>query len=277
MLKLSFMSCIAPKWDFDRLLEVASELDYQGIEFRVGASQNHGIEVGAPTGFIKNCKGKLARSNLAAACLATSIIYSPTASTQSRQETIEQITVLSQLGAELGAPLIRVSAKSFNDEVELENLVLDLRFAGEKAAAYGVTIVLETTAGLNSALKVYSVLEKMDLPDVGALWDVYHTTRSGESLSESYHLLKPFLRHLHLNHLLPPKRLLTFSQPGPQVDYQTLFSLLQAGGFTGFISGEWLGVPEPLGFELLKNYRQLLQNKLDCISLNLTRVEFPSV
>jgi sugar phosphate isomerase/epimerase len=262
MLKLSFMSCIAPDWNFDRLVEVAEKLNYQGIELRVGTRQNHGLELDTQTSLVRDYKEKLTRSNLAAACLATSVLYSPGTPAQDRLEISGQIVALSQLAAELGAPLIRVSAKSFNNEIELESLAQDLRFAGEKAADYGLTIVLETTAGLTSAKKVHSVLEKVNLSNVGALWDVYHTTRSGESLSESYHLLKPYLRHLHLNQLLPQKRLLTLAQPAPPVDYPALFSLLQAGNYTNFISGEWLGVAESQAFELLKNYRQLLQNWL---------------
>ncbi len=262
MLRFSFMSCIAPGWDFGRLVEAASKLNYQGIELRVGARQNHGIEEGVPTALIENYKEKLAHLNLAASCLATSIIFSPTTSDQSRLETIARSSALSRLAAEIGAPIIRISAISFNDEAELESLTRDLRLAGEQAAAYGVTVVLETTAGLNSASKVSAVLEKVNIPAVGALWDVYHTTRSGESLSESYNLLKPYLRHLHLNQLLPQKRVLTIGQPAPRVDYPALFKLLQDGGYTGFISGEWLGIPEPMAFDLLKNYRQLLQQWL---------------
>ncbi|HEX2910856.1 MAG TPA: sugar phosphate isomerase/epimerase family protein [Chloroflexia bacterium] len=262
MLKFSFMSCVAPGWNFDRLVEVAAELNYQGIEFRVGARQNHGVELGLSSELIKNYKDKLAHANLEAACLATSILYSPQATAQHRFEINEQITVHIQLAAELGAPLIRVSAKSFNNETELESLVEDLRVAGEKAAAYGVTVALETTAGLNSARKVRAVLEKVNLASVGALWDVYHTSRSGEDLSESYDLLKPFLRHLHLNQLMPQKRIITLSQPSPPVDFPAFFSLLQAANYSGFVSGEWLGVPESQAFELLKNYRLLLQNWL---------------
>jgi hypothetical protein len=56
--------------------------------------------------------------------------------------------------------------------------------------------------------------------------------------------------------------LITLSHPAPPVDYRALFSLLQAGNYNGYISGEWLGVPESQAFELLKNYRQLLQNYL---------------
>lgn len=262
MLKFSFMTCIAPGWNFDRFVEVAVELNYQGIELRVGANQNHGIEIGTPTGLVKTYKEKLTRSNLSVACLATSALYSPLNGAQDRLALIEQIEALCELGAELGAPLLRVSARSFSNETDLDRLAQDLRLGGEKAAAYGVTLVLETTAGLNSAKKVHSVLEQVKHPNVEALWDVYHTTRSGESLSESYNLLKPYLRHLHLNQLLPPKRLITLSHPAPAVDYPALFALLQAGNYNGFISGEWLGVPDSQAFELLKDYRQLLQNWL---------------
>src|SRR4051794_6145389 len=126
MLKFSFMSCVAPGWNFDRLVEVAVELNYQGIELRVGARQNHGIEAGTSSSVLKNYRDKLARSNLAASCLATSVLYSPLTAAQNRLEIDEQIAALSQLGAELGAPLLRVSAKSFNDEAELATLAQDL-------------------------------------------------------------------------------------------------------------------------------------------------------
>jgi sugar phosphate isomerase/epimerase len=263
MNNFSFMSCIAPNWDFDRLAAAASELSYQGLEFRVGANQKHGIEIDAPASLIKERQGHLTGLNLQVACLASSIFFSPNLTAQPQPDILNQVIAHSRLAAEFGAPLIRVSARAFSDETELASLVEALRLAGEAAAPYGVTLALETTGGLTSARKVQTVLEKVGLLNVGALWDVYHTTRSGETLAESYGLLKPYLRHLHLNQLTTPRRVLTLSQPAPPVDYPALFKLLQAGNFNGFVSGEWLGVPEPLAFELLKNYRQLLGGWLE--------------
>jgi sugar phosphate isomerase/epimerase len=260
MFKLSFMSCIAPHWDFTRLAEVANELNYQGIEFRVGAGQKHGLEIDAPTALLKTHKEQLASLNLKVAGLASSIFFSPNFTAQQQLDINNQVIAHCQLATKIGAPVIRVSAKSFSDESELENLAQALRLAAEAATDYGITLALETTGGLTSARKVQAVLEKVALTNVGALWDVYHTTRSGESLTESYGLLQPYLRHLHLNQLTPQKRVLSLSQPAPPVDYPALFKLLGAGNFNGFVSGEWLGVAESLAFELLKNNRQLLQN-----------------
>jgi sugar phosphate isomerase/epimerase len=263
MIKPGFMSCIAPAWSFDRLTGVATMLGYAGIEFRVGAHQQHGIEPDTATGVIKAKRQHLAQQGLEASALATSIMLAAQSSPEYRADLAAEVERHARLAAEIGAPLIRVSARAVTEEGSPATLAEHLGLATEQAAKYGVVVALETTAGLTSAKATTAVVQQANHPNAGILWDVYHTSRVGESLEESFRLVQPYLKHLHLNQLSAQARRLALSRPAPVLDYPRLFRLLETGGYSGFVSGEWLGIAESEAFELLKTNRQLLNSWLE--------------
>jgi sugar phosphate isomerase/epimerase len=263
MIKTGFMSCIAPNWNFEQLTEVAAELGYDGIEFRVGARQQHGIELDIPPESIWAKRRQLEQKNLLASALATSIMLQSQTDPEYRVRLWAEVEQHARLAAALGAPLIRVSARAITEPDGLEILAEHLALAGEQARNYGVAVALETTAGLTSTRATVEVVQRANHSNVGILWDVYHTSRIGESLEESFRLVQPYLKHMHLNQLTAEARRLTLSRPAPTLDYPALFRLLQNGGYTGFVSGEWLGVAENQAYELLKTNRQLLKGWLE--------------
>lgn len=262
MIKIGFMSCIAPTWNFEQLTEVARELGYAGIEFRVGARQQHGIEPNASLDIIRAKHQQLEQKGLVASALATSIMLSSQTSSEYRAELRTEVEQHAQLAAELGAPLLRISARAVTEAGGPEILAEHLALAGEQANNYGITVVLETTAGLTSAKATAAIVQQVRHSAVGILWDVYHTSRAGESLEESFKQVQPYLKHIHLNQLTTQARRLALSHPAPALDYPALFRLLQNGGYSGFVSGEWLGIAENQAYELLKTNLQLLKGWL---------------
>lgn len=263
MIKAGFMSCIAPGWSFERLTEVASELSYAGIEFRVGARQQHQIELDTPLEMIRAKRQQLAQKGLEVNALATSIMLASQTSPEYRAELRTEVEQHTQLAAELGAPFIRISGRAVTEAGSPEILAEHLALAGEQAKNYGITALLETTAGLTSAKSAVAIVQQANHPTVGILWDVYHTSRARESLEESFKLAQPYLKHLHLNQLTAQARRLALSHPAPVLDYAALFRLLQGNGYNGFVSGEWLGIAENEAYELLKTNRQLLKSWLE--------------
>jgi sugar phosphate isomerase/epimerase len=82
-----------------------------------------------------------------------------------------------ELAAGWGSPLIRV----FGGPGDRDSAVLALRLAAREAERIGVGIALETHDEFSSATSVAAVLDAADSPAVGAVWDMVHTNRMGET------------------------------------------------------------------------------------------------
>src|SRR5260370_29411238 len=85
-----------------------------------------------------------------------------------------------ELAAGWRSPLIRV----FGGSGERDNAVRALRLAVRKAEQTGVRIGLETHDEFSSAAAVAAVLDTVDSPTVGAVWDIVHTNRVGEAAAD---------------------------------------------------------------------------------------------
>jgi len=82
-----------------------------------------------------------------------------------------------ELAAGWGSPLVRV----FGGPGVRDNAVSALRLAAREAERHGVRLGVETHDEFSSATSVAAVLDAVDSPAVGAVWDIVHTNRMGET------------------------------------------------------------------------------------------------
>jgi sugar phosphate isomerase/epimerase len=154
------------------------------------------------------------------------------------------------LAAALHAPFVTVG--SFRGRVvvdkerSLAGLTQILRRAGERAAKAGVRIALEPLNRfegdlINNVAEGLAFLNELNHPAVGLLMDTFHVNIEENSWTEPFRqaMQAGKLFHVHLgdNNRLPPGHGL--------IDFAAILASLHETGYTGWLSAELLGKPDP--------------------------------
>jgi fatty-acyl-CoA synthase len=111
-----------------------------------------------------------------------------------------------------------------------------------KAKAYGVKLLIETHGVWSDSEKLARLLEAIDSPFVGALWDVHHPYRfKGESPQVTCDNLRPWICHTHLKDSQKTADGYRYTLPGfGDVPLEAAAHTLQGIGYDGFYSLEWV-------------------------------------
>jgi fatty-acyl-CoA synthase len=166
-----FSTLACPAWTLEQALGKGREYGYLAVELRLidGAM----IEDSMPAAERKRVRALLSDSGLDLVAVDSSIRL-----TEGAPEVVaERIARFLKLAAGWGAPLIRV----FGGPGKRDNAITALRLASREAESAGVSIGLETHDEFSSASSVAAVLDAVDSPAVGAVWDIVHTNRVGET------------------------------------------------------------------------------------------------
>lgn len=242
-MKYAFMSFSTPKLTFDEILAAARRFGYDGIEPRLDAKHEHGVEVAATPAQRATFRRKSGEAGVSIACLATSITYAdPSKTDEMRRQTIERI----DLAADLGAPVIRVFGGKIPDGIAREKavdlLAASLTSIAPHAAARGVCVCMETHDDWCDPRHVAEVLRRVNSPAVAANWDIMHPVRTGfATIDQSFDILKPWIRHLHVHDGSAGPELKLVPIGTGIIDHRRAIALLRTIGYTGAISGEWIG------------------------------------
>ncbi|MFJ4833002.1 sugar phosphate isomerase/epimerase family protein [Streptomyces sp. NPDC088747] len=155
-------------------------------------------------------------------------------------ECLLALAELTALAAEVGAVGIRVFPGADRPGPEADaRAVRRLRAAAPQAADAGTSLLLETHDSHPGGADAARVLSAVDHPAVGAVWDVLHTWRAGESPAESAVLLAPWLRHVQV------KDAVSRQDPRPclpgtgAVPLDAVPAALTAVGYRAHLSLEW--------------------------------------
>jgi len=167
----AFSTLACPDWTLERALAKGREYGYLAVELRLidGAM----IEDSMPAAERKRVGALLSDSGLDVVAVDSSIRL-----TDDEPAVVgERIARFLELAAGWGSPLVRV----FGGAGKRDNAVPALRLASREAERVGVRVGVETHDEFSSAASVAALLDAVDSPAVGAVWDVVHTNRTGES------------------------------------------------------------------------------------------------
>jgi len=120
-------------------------------------------------------------------------------------------------------------------------VVESLRHVAPVAERLGVTILLETHDAFCRAEEIVPVLCRVNSPAVQAVWDIHHPFRMGESVAQTWALLKPYARHVHIKdaRLRPDGSWQLVPLGEGEVPAREIMHVLVAEGYHGFLSVEW--------------------------------------
>jgi sugar phosphate isomerase/epimerase len=167
-------------------------------------------------------------------CLDTSCVF-VRGSNAERERTVSDAIAMAKRASTIGAGAIRVFAGPVPDGM-LPDEILEptrqaLAAAASGASRLGVTLLIETHDAWSRGADVI----RLCADGVGVLWDVAHTVRAGETVTETLgHIGVPGL--VHVKDAIGPE--LVHLGDG-EVPLESMLDALRAAGYGGWLSLEW--------------------------------------
>lgn len=251
-MKFTLNTLGAPNWNLEETAERAREYGYSGVDLRL--LDGEVITLDSVRANRQRIKALFPPQELPVAVLATSLRLA-TNDPAKRQEVLAEGHDWIDLAAELGVPVIRFFAARKPVELDLDASIQAvgemLRSLAEHAERTNVNIGVETHDEFASAVVTGKAVRIAGSPAVGAIWDMWHTTRAGESPEQALNALDGCVINVHLKDARRTStgwELLLLGEG--EIPVKQGLRLLKHSGYDDFISVEWEKkwhpeIPEP--------------------------------
>jgi sugar phosphate isomerase/epimerase len=246
-MKLTFSTLGCPDWSWERIVEEASRLGYQGLEIRgiEGELYLPAIEYFTP-GRLERTLARLAQKNLEIMCLDTSVkFHIPDKWESFLREGLETI----DLAHRMGVPFVRVQGDAFPDPARRDEtmaaIVEGFRRLCAHANPLGVVNLIEVHGDFNRVEPLVEALEKTGSSSLAIMWDIEHTHKVyGERWRDFYEPLKEYVKHVHIkdirmNDLAPNGKPRHCLMGEGDVPIRDIVATLAEDGYEGYLSLEW--------------------------------------
>jgi len=257
-MKYAFMTFSCPELNMSQVLATAKKYGYDGIEPRIDAKHNHGVEVTASSDKRSEIKQQAIDSGIAMACVATSCVY---ANSDTAKQNVDYTFKCIDLAADIGSLRIRVFGgqlgKGLSRESAIDLVARSLRSVADYASQRGVTVCMETHDDWCNPAHVAEVMKIVNHPAIAVNWDIMHPVRANlATMDQAFETLKPWIRHLHIHDAEPgTANLLPIGKGG--YDHKRAIELLLTIPYDGYISGEWIGWSDPYDVHLPRELQTL--------------------
>ncbi len=235
-MKLAFSTLGCPGAPLAEVVSLATRLGYDGIELRAAADEPVDAE-------LSKAQRRGARQLIGDAGLETVCVASYVRLTQALDEPsydpVADAESAIELAADLGAPLLRVfggGERPDDDRIEVAGRAL--RDITTRAQGSGITVAIETHDAFCLGRDVARVLS-VNGDGAGALWDVAHPFRKGESPTETASFIGPQVSHVHVKDLRVPDDLTPVPLGTGVVPLDAILEELAGLRYGGWISVEW--------------------------------------
>jgi sugar phosphate isomerase/epimerase len=250
-MQLAYSTLACPDWKWEKAVEQARALGYQGIEWRM--IDGSLISADLPVETCHTIRAGVKAAGLKTCALDASVQLA-VAPGDAREKVVTETTGMLRVAHELGAPMLRVFIGQYPPETPDDTavtLVTDcLARVLPTAKKLGVIVALEVHSfdgrgkninGTSDSSLCRRVVEACTSPSLGILWDVGNPYNEGEKLAETWENVKGHVSYLHVK---DEKKL-----PGGdwkyvlcgegEVELREMFALLKKDGFKGWASFEW--------------------------------------
>jgi fatty-acyl-CoA synthase len=194
--RLAFSTLACPGWSLERVVEAAGQYGYHGVEARLIDGETIAPDIDPAER--RRVRTLLHGAGLPVAAVDSSIRLAGADPDQA----VADLRAFLDLAAEWESPLVRVFGGELPagqaPDAALDAMARPLAIVAPDAERRGIAIGVETHDSFSSARAVASLLSRVDSPAVGALWDVLHTCRMGETPDEVAGLLGERLLHVHV-------------------------------------------------------------------------------
>ncbi len=242
-MKISFSTLACPDFSWTDIYSMAKDLGFHGIEVRGIGDETNALKT-KPFSAEKVDKTaeKLRSLKLEIPCLSTGCCLK---FADKREENLAEISAHADLAAKLNTPYIRILADltpAPEGEVDDSFIAEVLKEAAAVAEAKNVTLLVETNGVYSDTKRLKNLLDTVNSPAVGALWDMHHPYRyMGETGEETVANLGNYIKFIHVKDSEIVDGKLTYKLMGEgDMPLHAMLSALQKIGYDGYISLEWV-------------------------------------
>jgi sugar phosphate isomerase/epimerase len=227
---------IAKDWDLDTILRRLEALKYPGVELRTG--HKHGVEVGLDAAARREVRKKFEDSPVELAGLGSAFEYQATDPAVVRKN-VDGTKEYVRLAHDVGAPGVKVRPNGIprgaDLDASLRQIGRALHEVGEDAAGFGIEIRVEVHGAVTQELpNLAKIISYADHPNVFVCWNSNPTDVKDGSVRETFRLVGPKIREVHLRDLTDEK-----------YPWRELFALLGSSDYHGYTLAEIPESPDP--------------------------------
>lgn len=242
-MRLAFSTLSCPDWTWERIVNEAVRLGYDGIEIRgvEGEMYTPNIRPFLPEN-IDQTKLQLSELGLEICCLGTSVMFhDPAKLDGAMREGRDSI----DLAQRLGVPFIRVFGEKIPDPANREATIDAVSRGFGELVAYaegrGVTVLMETHGDFSWSDPLLEVLEGSEGSAKGVIWDINHPYKlAGEQMELTYRKLSAYIKHVHVKDTRGRGHGATHCLVGQgDLPVKEAVDLLKQGGYNGWLSFEF--------------------------------------
>jgi sugar phosphate isomerase/epimerase len=234
------------EFDVDTIIRVLQEVGFEAVELRTG--HKHGVEPSIGANERQSVRKRFEQSKIRLVSYGTTCRFqSPDPAERNRQLGIAKQFV--DLASDTGAMGIKIQPMGFPDGVPIpttiQNFGASLHELGDYGSSKGVEIWVEVHGrGTSDPPNAAAIIEAAGHKNVGVCWNSNDTDVVNGSVKESFQLLKPWIRSVHINELANEK-----------YPWRELFTLLREAGYDRYTFAEVAESKEPERF--LRWYKAL--------------------
>jgi len=225
-------------WDLEKIITTLEASGFSGVELRT--EHAHKIEPSISAEEREKVKQRFARSKVRLVSYGTIAEFqSPDAAV--RRKHVETAKTFIDLAHDTGAWGIKVRPNGLPKELPVDttigNIGAALRELGDYGMGKGVEIYMEVHGRETQAPPIAArIMKAANHSNVGACWNSNPTDIVNGSVKPSFDLLRPYIKHVHINELAGP------------YPYRELFKLLRESKYDRYTLCEAQESKEPERF-----------------------------
>ncbi len=225
-------------WDIEKIITTLEATGFSGVELRT--EHAHKVEPSIGTEEREKVKLRFARSKVRLVSFGTTCeFHSPDAAVRRKQ--VETAKTFIDLAHDTGAWGIKVRPNGLPKEVSVDttigNIGACLKELGDYGNGKGVEIYMEVHGRETQVPPIAArIMKAANHSNVGACWNSNPTDVINGSVRQSFDLLRPFIKHVHINELAGP------------YPYRELFKLLRESKYDRYTLCEAQESKEPERF-----------------------------
>ena len=238
---ITFSTLACPSWTIETIIVKASEMGFDGIEWRGGAQGHVQPEMPAVQ------KTTLRQMSLDAGLMAIAVTaYTSFVSEEEQRANLDELRRYADLAAELGASYVRAFLGELPDgtipDSKMYRMMSEsLSAASAYALKAGVKIAVEPHDNFARSSVIAPVFnDSQTHPALRVIWDIGNAFATGENPAEGFDLLKDRLAYVQVKDgkgREPNWQLCPLGEG--DIPLAQAFELLLANGYPGAFSVEW--------------------------------------
>ena len=245
-MKIAFSTSSCPAYTADQMCRAAQEYGYDAVELY--ALEGDRLTVPVLEQRLPELR-RTCRDTGVPICSLNSWGQFSMADADARTAMERQVTRALEIAVELGSPQVKTFGGAVPKEVPPETvfdyIAEHISRIARRGEELGVRLLLETHDGFSPSAHVKAILDRVPSPGFGALWDVHHPYRMGESAEQVDATLGARVAHVHVKDCVraaPGEDKWDFVLLGEgelATQVRRALALLARRGFDAYVSVDW--------------------------------------